>query len=133
MKLKSEEKKAEKTLFLYRALIAQRKFNTVISEIPDSTAQPSLKAIKLLAQYFQSPAKRAAIAEEAKQLLAAQFEPTVALLVATVFYLEKNFDETLRALHSVNTLERYALFPLYSYLPLCPSLCTMQDSFIWRS
>ena len=109
---------------MYRALIAQRKFNTVISEIPDSTAQPSLKAIKLLAQYFQSPAKRAAIAEEAKQLLAAQFEPTVALLVATVFYLERNFDETLRALHSVNTLERYTLF-FFFFFPF--------DKILWKS
>lgn len=107
MKLKSEERKLEKNLFLYRALIAQRKFNTVVSEISDSVAAstPALKAVKLLAQYHLSPAKRAAVVEEAKQLLAANFDPTVALMVGSIWFLEKNYEETLRALHNAGTLE----------------------------
>jgi len=107
VKVKSEEKKLEKSLFLYRALIAQRKYNTVISEISDSIAAstPALKAVRLLAQYFQSPAKRANVAEEAKQLLAANFEPTVALIVGSIWYLERNYEEALRSLHNAGTLE----------------------------
>ena len=51
------ELRQERDIFLYRALIGQRKFGVVLSEIKSSSPAP-LQALKLLARYLQSPEGR---------------------------------------------------------------------------
>jgi len=109
VKITNEEKKLEKSVYLYRSLIAQRKFGTVIGEISDNAA-PSLRAVKILATYLQSPGnKREKSVTDIKNLLSSAFDPTVALIAGTIYYHEGNYDDALRALHNSPTLESLAL------------------------
>lgn len=51
------EIRQERDIFLYRALIGQRKYGVVLSEIKPSSPVP-LQALRLLARYLQSPEGR---------------------------------------------------------------------------
>jgi len=110
VKVTSDEKKLEKSVYLYRSLIAQRKFGTVIGEINDNSPPP-LRAVKILASYLQSPAgsKREKAVADIKNLVSSAFDATIALIAGTIYYHEENYDDALRALHNSSSLESLAL------------------------
>lgn len=64
----SADSKSERDLYMYRAYIAQGKFNTVVHEIPD-TAKAELRAVRLYAQYLQSPQQHSQVLQAMELLL----------------------------------------------------------------
>lgn len=108
IKVSDESKKVERDCFLYRSYIAQQKYAPVINEITDSSP-PAFKAIKQLAIYIQSASKRQQAVNDLKTLLIASPQPIVALMTATVFLHEGNYEEALRSVHNFSDLECQAL------------------------
>lgn len=108
VKTSDESKKIERDCFLYRSYIAQNKFAPVLNEINDSSPAP-FKAIKQLAIYIQSPAKREQALSEIKNMLSTTSQSIVALVAAIMYFHEGNSDEALRAVHNFSDLECQAL------------------------
>lgn len=105
------ELRLERDVFLYRALIGQRKYGVVQSEIKAS-APPPLQALKLLAQYFQSTSGRSSVVNELEAQLSKSVDLTnIALLVvaATIYSHEDNYEAALRVLNQSDALECRAL------------------------
>ncbi|XP_064117044.1 coatomer subunit epsilon-like [Macrobrachium nipponense] len=105
------ELRLERDVFLYRALIGQRKYGVVQSEIKAS-APPPLQALKLLAQYFQSTSGRSNVVNELEAQLSKSVDLTnIALLVvaATIYSHEDNYEAALRVLNQSDALECRAL------------------------
>jgi len=98
-------------ILMYRAMIAQDKFAVVKGDI-SSNSPSSLQAVKLLAEYSHNQRDREGAVAKAKQLQGDGLSlnnPTVALMVATIFFQEGDCDEALRCLYQVDTLEAQAL------------------------
>lgn len=105
------ELRLERDVFLNRALIGQRKYGVVQSEIKAS-APPPLQALKLLARYFQSTSGRSAVVNELESQLSGSVDLTnTALLVvaATIYSHEDNHEAALRVLNQSDALECRAL------------------------
>merc|ERR1711970_306286 len=113
------ELRLERDVFLYRALICQRKYGVVLSEIKPS-APPPLQALKLLAKYLQAPSSSSAVVDELESLLGGSVDlsNTALLIVAgTIYCHEENYEAALRALNQSDALECRALM-LQTYLKM---------------
>ncbi|KAK7016429.1 hypothetical protein SK128_021086 [Halocaridina rubra] len=105
------ELRLERDVFLNRALIGQRKYGVVQSEIK-SSGPPPLQALKLLANYLQSTSGRASVVNELESQLSGSVDLTnTALLVvaATIYCHEDNYEAALRVLNQSDALECRAL------------------------
>ncbi|GMT32607.1 hypothetical protein PFISCL1PPCAC_23904 [Pristionchus fissidentatus] len=104
----SEDEKALKKIFLYRAYIAQKKMNIVLSEIPESTKDVALKAVRRLAEY-QNPAKRSKILSEIESELSTPItDEAYRLLTASVLLDANKPEEALQVLYECTSLECHA-------------------------
>eukprot|EP01088_Endostelium_zonatum_P018063 TRINITY_DN5648_c0_g1_i2.p1 TRINITY_DN5648_c0_g1~~TRINITY_DN5648_c0_g1_i2.p1 ORF type:complete len:324 (+),score=80.69 TRINITY_DN5648_c0_g1_i2:57-1028(+) len=92
LNVKSDALRLEKDVFVYRAYIARGDYSTVIESVSDSS-EPSLLAVKALAQYFSSSDKTSAI--ESLTQLTSSADPTVLLLAAIMFTNEREFEKAL--------------------------------------
>ncbi|XP_071532229.1 coatomer subunit epsilon [Panulirus ornatus] len=113
------ELRQERDVFLYRALIGQRKYGVVQSEIKSSGAAP-LQALKLLAHYLQSPESRPTLVNELESQLSGNVDLTnTAMLVvaATIYCQEENYEASLRVLNQSDALECRALM-VQTYLKM---------------
>eukprot|EP01137_Pigoraptor_chileana_P006884 Opistho-2@51753 len=87
--------------YLYRAYVAQGQYGVVLSEINDS-APLELRAVRTLALYLQREANRDNAVAAATKLLtdpSAASNPTVNVILATLFAQDGDTDSALRALH----------------------------------
>ncbi|XP_063598109.1 coatomer subunit epsilon-like [Penaeus indicus] len=119
LQVSSPELRLERDIFLYRALIGQRKYGVVQSEIKAS-APPPLQALKLLAQYFQFPSNRVTIVNDLESQLSGNVDlSNTALLIvaATIYCHEDNYEGALRALSQSDALECRALM-VQTYLKM---------------
>lgn len=106
--LSSPAAKLEAQTYLYRSYVAQGKYNLVINDIDDASAEAPLKAVRLLAVYLRAKQKketdvcRTAI-EQLLALLeqgANRVDPLVQVIVATALVNDGNYEEALKVLHS---------------------------------
>ncbi|CAG8594740.1 8176_t:CDS:2 [Ambispora gerdemannii] len=114
----SEAAKLERKTYLYRAYIAQGKYNIVISEVKDSDAV-ELRTVKLLAVYLQAKAagqldsKREETLNELSELLkepANSLNSTIQIISGTIYYHEGLLEDALKVLMKNNkNLECVAL------------------------
>jgi coatomer protein complex subunit epsilon len=103
----SESAALEAKVFLYRAYIAQGKYNLVISEI-NSSHPVELQAVKLLAVYMQANAKGDATAKsgtvtQIMELLSEgtnAINATIQIVGATILYNESLLEDALKVLYS---------------------------------
>ncbi|XP_076037772.1 coatomer subunit epsilon [Oratosquilla oratoria] len=105
------ELRIERDIFIYRALIGQRKYGVVQMEITPSAAPP-LQALRLLSRYLQSPANRQSVVSELETQLGGSVDlNNTALLVvaATIYCHEDNYEGALRVLNQSDALECRAL------------------------
>lgn len=101
----------ERDIFLYRAYIAQRKYRVVMDEIHAASAT-ELLSVKLLAEYLANDKQREEIVQHLEQKMNRSmddFTVTFAIVAATIFYHEQNFDSALRILNAADSLECVAL------------------------
>ncbi|XP_018012500.1 coatomer subunit epsilon [Hyalella azteca] len=111
VKPRDDTARAERDAYLYRALLGQRKYGVVQSQIK-SNAVPSLQAIKLLAQFLQDAQQESSIVPELESLVASSsLDPgsvTIAIAAATVYCHLDNYEAALRILNQHDTLECHA-------------------------
>lgn len=96
----------ESQCLLYRAYLAQAKYNLVINDIDEASLEAPLKAIRLAAVYFKAkqggqPTESAI--QDALALLdegANRVEPTIQVIVATILVNDGKHEEALKVLHS---------------------------------
>jgi len=109
--LSSEEVQTEKEAFVYRSYIAQGNFHVVLEEISEDSAPPALKAVRLLAVYYSSfgdeSLKEGAMSRLQEMLLdgVIAFDPTMQLVAGMIYFNESNFDEAMRSIHQLASLE----------------------------
>ncbi|CAG8562093.1 9372_t:CDS:2 [Paraglomus occultum] len=111
----SESANQERKVYLYRAYIAQKKYNIVISDVKDSDII-DLRAVKLLALYLQAKDKNDAtkkeeIVKEVKDIVGENSaNQTVQIVSATIMVHEGLLEDALRILVRNNkNLENVAL------------------------
>ncbi|CAG8614971.1 8620_t:CDS:2, partial [Diversispora eburnea] len=108
----SESAKLERKIYLYRAYIAQGKYNIVITEIKE-TDPIDLKAVKILAVYLQtksggqaSDAKKEEALKELKEVIlndvANTLNSTVQIVAGSIYYNEGLFEDALKILSRHN-------------------------------
>jgi len=115
----SPELLLERDIYLYRALIGQRKYGVVQSEIKASAAPP-LQALKLLARYLYSSSDRVTIVNDLEAQLSGNVDmANTALLIvaATIYCHEDNYEAALRVLSQSDALECRALM-VQTYLKM---------------
>lgn len=99
-------------ILMYRAYLAEGKYNLVLGEI-ESRSGPEFLALVLLAKIMQNPSNKEAVISEVGNVLnegAASLCPDiVALLCANVYLLAGDYDSTLRVTNSASSLECHAL------------------------
>ncbi|GMR31993.1 hypothetical protein PMAYCL1PPCAC_02188, partial [Pristionchus mayeri] len=104
----SEDEKTIKKIFLYRAYIAQKKMNIVLSEIPEGTKDAGLKAVRRLAEY-QNPAKRTKVLSEIESELSSPIKDETYMLLTSSVLLDANKPEdALQVLYECTSLECHA-------------------------
>ncbi|KAF8385941.1 cope-1, partial [Pristionchus pacificus] len=104
----SDDEKATKKIFLYRAYIAQKKMNIVLSEIPEGTKDVALKAIRRLAEY-QNSAKRTKVLSEIESELSSPIKDETYMLLTSSVLLDANKPEdALQVLYECTSLECHA-------------------------
>ncbi|KAB7504542.1 Coatomer subunit epsilon [Armadillidium nasatum] len=112
LKPSSNELQLERDVFLYRALIGQRKYGVVINEVK-SSSPPPLQALKLLSKYFQAkPSQRVSIVNDLEQELSGNVNldnVTLLIVAATIYTQEDNYEGALRVLNQADSLECRAL------------------------
>ncbi|KAI8974642.1 coatomer epsilon subunit-domain-containing protein [Pilobolus umbonatus] len=96
----SSELKLEAKCYLYRAYLAQKKYNLVLNDIPSTTDEPSLLAIRLLASYHQQPGQQVKEATELLESGSNRIHPVIQVMVATLLVLAGHLEDALRVLHS---------------------------------
>eukprot|EP00040_Diaphanoeca_grandis_P018058 m.94939 g.94939 ORF g.94939 m.94939 type:complete len:298 (+) comp26771_c0_seq1:66-959(+) len=92
----------EKSVLVYRAMISQGKFKSVVVEIEDDVSS-DLLAIKRLARYMQGKSNKKACVDESKKLQEdgiSMSNAVVALVSGMIFYNEEMYDEALRCVKS---------------------------------
>ncbi|XP_063900249.1 coatomer subunit epsilon-like [Zophobas morio] len=94
-----------------RALIAQHKYKAVIEENKESHYSSSIKLCSLLARYKQTPKEGRNIIDELEQLLddTCINDPFCLLLAGELYFLDNNFEKTLKLLHDAESLECMSL------------------------
>lgn len=87
----------DRNIYMYRSYIAQKKYRVVLDEI-DSTKSPELVPVRLIAEYFAFPDRKATIiaALEKHELDADELNDIWALSSAYIYYSEENYSEALR-------------------------------------
>jgi len=97
---------------MYRAYLAEGKYNLVLGEV-ETRSGPEFLALVLLAKIMQNPSNKDAVISEVGNVLnegAASLCPNVvALLCANVYLLAGDFESTLRVTNSASSLECHAL------------------------
>eukprot|EP01135_Chromosphaera_perkinsii_P010812 Nk52_evm7s2241 gene=Nk52_evmTU7s2241 len=108
----SEDAALERDIYMYRAYIAQKKYNTVKSEIT-ARSPTALQAVRVLALYMQNPKGQGPEAiKTIEDWLVDEVlgtNDTIKLVAGTIYLNENNFDDAMRALHGTNNLECIAL------------------------
>lgn len=103
----TDEQKLERDVFMYRAYIAQKKFNVVLSEINNSSPQP-LKAVRLYARYLSSSSSSSVddiLAElDANQTLYMN-DCYSSICAAAIYFHERNYDNVLKMLNNSGDIE----------------------------
>ncbi|KAI9193206.1 coatomer epsilon subunit-domain-containing protein [Polychytrium aggregatum] len=95
---RTEQARLLRRVFLYRAYLAQKKYNMVISEIAKAS-EIELRAIGTIARYFITPAaQRDQLVAEMKALAdeSLGLNVTVQILAATLFFAHGLLDDALR-------------------------------------
>uniref|UniRef100_A0A1B6EBN8 Coatomer subunit epsilon n=1 Tax=Clastoptera arizonana TaxID=38151 RepID=A0A1B6EBN8_9HEMI len=113
------ELQLERDVFLYRAYIAQKKYRVVLDEI-NNNSPPELKPLKTLAEYLSNVSKRDSIVSTLNDQVSGSADitnHTFAIVAATIFSHEQNFENALRVLHQDDHLESSA-FNIEIYLLL---------------
>ncbi|GFT96472.1 coatomer subunit epsilon [Nephila pilipes] len=109
----------EKDIFMYRAYIAQHKYGVVINDIT-SSSEPELQHIKMLAVYLSGNAdkkKDVVVSLENKLQNVNPEDKILPLIAGLIYYLDENYDSTLRLLHKSDNLECRAL-TIQTYLKI---------------
>jgi len=105
---RDEATRLERDSFLYRALIAQRKYGAVVSQIKSSAPAP-LQAIRLLARLLQNPSQQTSILDELEGLVSYSSvdpgSPVTALAAAAIQAHCDNYEAALKVLHCHEALE----------------------------
>ena len=93
---------------MYRAYLAQKKFNVVLSEINQSSPQP-LKAVRLYARYLSSSTTTSSVDEILAELDSNQTiymdDCYSSLCAAAVYFHEKNYENVLKILNNSSDIE----------------------------
>ncbi|KHN70912.1 Coatomer subunit epsilon [Toxocara canis] len=107
VRLKSDEERLARDVYMYRAYIAQNKPSIALSEINASSAPPALVAVRRFAEYMANPANRSKIVEEVEAEFNGDIpnDDTVFLMSAIIYMREQNIDNALRLLHQSDSLE----------------------------
>ncbi|KJH52352.1 coatomer epsilon subunit [Dictyocaulus viviparus] len=96
---------------MYRAYIAQGKASVVLSEIPERTDNPSLKAVRRLAEY-QNPANKERIARQVQTEVSDGTSPTddiSCIVAALILNEENNPEDAMRILSGSSSLESHSV------------------------
>lgn len=107
VKLRDDASRIERDVFLYRALLGQRKYGVVQSQIKPGAAPP-LQAIKLLAQFLQDQQQTSVVGELEALVASSSLDPSsvvVAIAAATVYCHLDNYEAALKVLNQHDTLE----------------------------
>ncbi|KAJ3248426.1 hypothetical protein HDU78_000588 [Chytriomyces hyalinus] len=109
---KSEAARLERRVYLYRAYIAQSRFNMPMNEItPADSAE--LRAVRLLALWLSqtSQSNRDAVVSDLAALIAgSQLTPLLAVIAASIYYNHALYEDALKILHPFSkNLEAVAL------------------------
>ncbi|KAJ3197396.1 hypothetical protein HK101_003822 [Irineochytrium annulatum] len=96
---RSDQARNDRRVYLYRAYIAQGRYNPALNEITDSDS-PELVAVKALAKYLTSSdtaGKEGAV--KTAQALVEQgiSSPLLAVVLASIFYQDGLFEDALKA------------------------------------
>ncbi|KAL9654580.1 hypothetical protein ABK040_006644 [Willaertia magna] len=111
----NQELKLERNLLLYRAHIGLTQYDIVLNEVDENEENISLKAIRLLAEYFNNNKKgssNSSLLEKLDQLMLDQAfntDPTFAIVAATIYSHEGNDISCLQAVHDIHTLEALSI------------------------
>lgn len=113
LRLKSEELKAERDIYVYRAHIGMQDYSTVLASISDDGSESiALQSVRLLATYLGDSHSRNAVLltiEDMSSDAAAASDATFQLICGTIYLHEGNFGAALKAVKSGKTLEQLAL------------------------
>ena len=93
-----------KNVLLYRCYLGLKNYELLEDEIPDS-ASPSLLAVKLFAYYLQQPSKIDSLLDKLKTLSS----DTADFVAASILANENRFEEALRAISTLTSLEARGL------------------------
>jgi len=92
----NEATKLERQLLLYRSYLSQKKYNLVISEIPD-TASVDLRAVKLLATFLNGNRKDDSLIDNMRNLLKeVGGGPGLQIIAATFFFHLELYEDALK-------------------------------------
>ncbi|XGW06828.1 hypothetical protein V3C99_016837 [Haemonchus contortus] len=104
---KVEEEKTAKDVYMYRSYIALGKASVVLGEIPERTNNPSLRAVRRLAEY-QHPVDRKRIANQIQSEVSdgtAATDDASCIVAATILNNENNPEDAMRILAKSDSLE----------------------------
>lgn len=107
---KVEEEKIAKEVFMYRSYIAQSKASLVLNEISERTDNPSLKAVRRLAEY-QNAADKQRIAKQIQEEVSERTSPTddtSCVVAALILNEENNPEDAMRILSKSDSLEAHS-------------------------
>jgi len=100
--------KLQRDIYLYRCYIEQGNYQIVLDEIKN-TFPTDLKAIRLLALYNVEPEKAAQLLPQCLKEEALANNPTFQYVAALMHYSMGNFDQALRCIIPLNSLDGTAL------------------------
>jgi len=106
----SPELQEEKDILMYRAYIGQRKYAVVLDEIKNSSDE--LLGVRTFADYISDSSKSEKILVELDKKMSGNVDvskSTFLYMASSIYYLEGNYDATLRTLHQSDALECIAL------------------------
>lgn len=113
----------EKEEYIYRCFLALGQYSVITSEIKEKpNTSVGLRAIKLLAAYFESPDRNREIAlQQLNEWLSdpiASVNKTVMMIAATFFIHEDNIKEAFKIIKNGSNLEQHALL-VQLHLRIC--------------
>ncbi|KAF5298288.1 hypothetical protein FQR65_LT09799 [Abscondita terminalis] len=99
----------DRDIYTYRAYMAQNKFLVVLDEI-HGASPVRVQPLKLLAEYLSKKGKRDDIIQQVEQKLSTSVgdNDILALVAATIYVHELNYESAYRVLHTIDTLEALA-------------------------